>query len=283
MSKDLERSLKDRIKAIAKSQNRAFNDVWKALALERFLARLARSERLDRFIFKGGFLLSKYMRLGRETADIDFSLKATEGSVESVKAVIQEILALPYDDGFIFTDLNANEMRHPHMDYPGYEVSMVACLGQTRTKIRMDLGIGDEVVPEKKLLALLSLNDRPLFESEISIHVYPLSYIFAEKLEAIIYRGGTNSRMKDFYDLIVLSQFSGFDVRASTDVIRSVFTHRGTALPPKLSYDHQAIDTLSRGWKRFIGTLEDEFTKNMPKEFVDVVVKINELLQSQLD
>ena len=36
MSKDLERSLKDRIKAIAKTQNRAFNDLWKTLVLERF-------------------------------------------------------------------------------------------------------------------------------------------------------------------------------------------------------------------------------------------------------
>ena len=50
MSKNLERSLKDRIKAIAKAQNRAFNDVWKALALERFLARLARSDKLENFI-----------------------------------------------------------------------------------------------------------------------------------------------------------------------------------------------------------------------------------------
>ena len=40
MSKDLERSLKDRIKAIAKAENRAFNDIWKTLVLERFLSRL---------------------------------------------------------------------------------------------------------------------------------------------------------------------------------------------------------------------------------------------------
>lgn len=57
MSKDLERSLKDRIKAIAKAQNRAFNDLWKTLVLERFLVRLSRSDKLDQLIFKGGFLL----------------------------------------------------------------------------------------------------------------------------------------------------------------------------------------------------------------------------------
>lgn len=280
MSKDLERSLKDRIKTIAKVQNRAFNDLWKTLALERFLARLARSDKLDRFIFKGGFLLSKYLRLGRETADLDFSLTSTEGSVESVRALIEGIIIVPSEDGFSFQELTVEETRRPHMDYPGYEVSATACLGQTRTKIRMDLGIGDEVVPEKKSLALLAHNNKPLFESEISIQVYPLSYIFAEKLEAIIYRGGTNSRMKDFYDIIVISKLPDFDLKASASAVGSVFEHRKTALPKRLSYDQQAIDVLSRGWKRFIGTLEDEFAENMPKAFMEVVAKIEALLHA---
>ena len=123
MSKDLERSLKDRIKAIAKAQNRAFNDLWKTLVLERFLARLSRSDRLDQLIFKGGFLLSKYLRLGRETADLDFSLKNTNGSMESIRALIEEIIALPGDDGFTFTEVSVEQMNHPHMQYAGYEVS----------------------------------------------------------------------------------------------------------------------------------------------------------------
>ena len=280
MSKDLERSLKDRIKAIAKAQNRAFNDLWRTLALERFLARLARSDKLDRFVFKGGFLLSKYLRLGRETADLDFSLTKTAGSIESVKALIEEILSLPYDDGFNFENLAVEEMRHPHMDYPGYGVTTIAFLGQTRTTISMDLGIGDQVAPEKRSLALLSLNNKPLFESEISIQVYPLSYIFAEKLEAIVYRGGTNSRMKDFYDVIVISKLQDFNLKASAAVVGSVFEHRKTVLPTKLSYDQQAIDVLSRDWKRFIGTLEDEFAENVPEEFMEVIAKIEDLLHA---
>lgn len=278
MSKDLERSLKDRIKAIAKAQNRAFNDVWKALALERFLARLARSDKLDNFIFKGGFLLGKYLRLGRETIDLDFSLTGTEGTVDAIGAIIIEILSLPYDDGFTFEGLEVEEMSHPHMNYPGYEVRTTACLGQTRTKIRMDFGIGDQVVPEKKTLPLLALNDKPLFESEISIQAYPLSYIFAEKLEAVVYRGGTNSRMKDFYDLMMFAQLADFNPKDHADIVLSVFEHRGTALPATLSYDTEAVETMSRNWKRFIGALEDEFQANVPAEFSVVIDKIENLL-----
>lgn len=278
MSSDLERSLKDRIRAIAKSQERVFNDVWKALCLERFLVRLARSNELDRFVFKGGFLLSKYLRLGRETADLDFSLRLTEGSAESVGRIIDAILTVPYDDGFSFLEPAVEEVRHPHMDYPGYDVSLVACLGRTKTKIRVDLGIGDTVVPERKTIALLALNDKPLFESEISMQVYPLSYIFAEKLEAIVYRGGTNSRMKDFYDLLALSNLVEFDPCANADVIKSVFAHRGTTLPRRLEFDKAASENLSRSWKRFVRSLEEEFQQNVPVAFAEVVKKIDQIL-----
>lgn len=53
-----EQALKDRLKVIANSERRTFNDVWRELALERFLVRLSKSEYRDKFIFKGGMLLS---------------------------------------------------------------------------------------------------------------------------------------------------------------------------------------------------------------------------------
>lgn len=278
MSNDLERSLKDRIRAIAKVQNRAFNDLWKTLVLERFLTRLSRSDRLDQLIFKGGFLLSKYLRLGRETADLDFSLKNTNGSMESIRALIEEIIALPGDDGFTFAEVSVEQMNHPHMQYAGYEVSAIAILGQTRTVIRIDLGIGDHVHPESRSIELLALNNKPLFESDISLQVYPLSYIFAEKLEAVVYRGGTNSRMKDFYDLIVLSQLHDFNPYEPTNVIQAVFQHRGTTIPTNLYYDAEAIVNLSRNWRRFVGALEEEFQGKVPAEFSEVVQAIDQVL-----
>ena len=279
MSKDLERSLKDRIKAIAKAQNRAFNDLWKTLVLERFLVRLSRSDQLDHLIFKGGFLLSKYLRLGRETADLDFSLKQAAASIESVRELVEEILDTQIGDGFIFTEVTVSEMNHPHMEYPGYEVSAIACLGQTRTAIRIDLGIGDKVSAETRSIELLALNNKPLFESEISLQVYPLTYIFAEKLEAVVYRGGTNSRMKDFYDILLISGLPEFDLKDFDPIVRSVFDHRKTAFTTKLEYDDQAIEVLSRSWRRFLGALEEEFSEHVPSEFKEVVLKINAVLE----
>ena len=66
-----EQALKERIKYIANSENRKFNQVWRNLILERLLIRLARSSYNNQLIFKGGLLLSYYIKLGRETRDMD--------------------------------------------------------------------------------------------------------------------------------------------------------------------------------------------------------------------
>lgn len=66
-----EQALKARLKHIGKEKGKSFNEVWKLLVLERFLARLSSSEYSDKFIFKGGLLLSYYLTIGRETIDID--------------------------------------------------------------------------------------------------------------------------------------------------------------------------------------------------------------------
>jgi len=270
MSRDLERSLKDRIKLIAKAQNRPFNDIWKTLILERFLARLSRSSKLDQMIFKGGFLLSKYLRLGRETIDLDFSVKNTPVSADIIKTLIKEILEIENNDGFVFTDLKAQEVSHLHMNYPGYEVSAVACLGQTKTAVRIDLGVGDRVGPESMIIQLLSHNRQPLFEDTISLRVYPLTYIFAEKLETIVYRGGSNGRMKDFYDILMISELENFRLAEIQEVVRSVFAHRSTPLAVALDYDDQAIKVLSANWQRFLRALQPEFSKELPYNFSDV-------------
>lgn len=65
MTADLEKSLKSRLRALAKETGRDPADLWQNLILERFLVRLAQSSYRERFILKGAVLLSKYIELGR--------------------------------------------------------------------------------------------------------------------------------------------------------------------------------------------------------------------------
>lgn len=74
-------ALKDRLQAVARERNLRFNACWKQLLLERFLARLAGSAYTHKLIFKGGFLLSYLIEIGRETKVLSLSYqKALAGA-----------------------------------------------------------------------------------------------------------------------------------------------------------------------------------------------------------
>jgi predicted nucleotidyltransferase component of viral defense system len=85
MTSDLEKSFKAKLRAIAKEKNRDPADLWQHLTLERFLVRLAKSKFRERFVLKGGILLSKYIEIGRETTDlldfVHFLASRSEGGV----------------------------------------------------------------------------------------------------------------------------------------------------------------------------------------------------------
>jgi hypothetical protein len=53
----------------------------------------------------------------------------------------------------------------------------------------------------------------------------------AEKFEAMVRLGVANSRMKDFYDVWLMSRLFEFDGRPLCDAIRNTFRQRSTPLP----------------------------------------------------
>ena len=98
-----ETALKERIRSVAKDKGINFNEVWKQLLLERFLARLSRSKHHEHFIFKGGMLLAQRMEIGRETTDLDFLMTRLKSEVPTIEAAFHEIIAVATSDGFGFS------------------------------------------------------------------------------------------------------------------------------------------------------------------------------------
>ena len=98
-----EQALKERIKYIAHSEGRVFNQVWRILILERLLVRLSHSPYSEQFIFKGGLLLSYYITLGRETKDADFTAKEQNINAFQIEKAFQEIVKVNVKDGFSYT------------------------------------------------------------------------------------------------------------------------------------------------------------------------------------
>jgi len=175
-------TLIDRVHKVAKEKNISFNECWRQLLLARFLARLSRSEYSHKFIFKGGFLLSYMMKIGRETTDLDFLLTKMNGNEAEIKDATQKIASVSLGDGFTFLYETIEPLEQPHMNYPGYRVTLKTTFGNMKDKIQIDVGIGDIVKPVERAFHLFEYKGKPFFESEISLLVYPPETIFAEKM-----------------------------------------------------------------------------------------------------
>jgi len=110
-----EQALKARLKNIAEIENQTFNEVWRKLILERMLVRIYRSKHSDKFIFKGGLLLSHYLDIGRETKDIDFLATLMEVTAPNIEIAFNDICAVKMSDNFIFSYSNMTKLEQPHM------------------------------------------------------------------------------------------------------------------------------------------------------------------------
>ena len=241
--------------------------------------RLANSKHRDHFVLKGGILLSKYIELGRETNDLDFLARRLTSEVAGIKNIFEEIAKIDLKDGFSFQEIIVSELTHPHMGYPGVEASMIAYFGRTRFKVVIDIGFGDIVEAVEYSIPLITYSKGFLFENNVKLSCYPKEFIFAEKLETIIFRGSFNSRMKDFHDLYSMISSSQLPLFHNLEgVIRDVFKHRETPLTLPITYAQDEMKQLQKLWSEYIKNLRAENAENLPKIMAQVIARINEWL-----
>ena len=106
-------------------------------------------------------------------------------------------------------------------------VTLFARVTSARVRLQVDVGFGDAVTPAAAMVDFPPLLDFPAPR----LRAYPRETVVAEKLEAMVKLGLANSRMKDFYDLVVLAQLFEFDGTLLVKAIRATFERRGTPLP----------------------------------------------------
>jgi len=276
-----EQALKDRLQAIAKEKGIPFNSCWKQLLLERFLTRLEQSSHANKLIFKGGFLLAYMMKIGRETVDLDFLLtrmKAGEGTIEQI---CREIAEIPLDDGFTFSFASIELLSQPHMDYPGYRVTLNTFFAKMKDKIHIDIGVGDVVEPQHREIKLFQYRGKPFFEDAISLLVYPIETIFAEKLETVLSKGSKNSRMKDYHDLLLLVRSKALlESKKLKEALAKTFENRGTTLSA-IQFDAGGLKSLQKLWTAHLHGLGDIAKElALPKDIETVIEEINHRIKS---
>jgi hypothetical protein len=230
--------------------------------IERFLVRLCR------------VLLAKHFDIGRETSDLDFSVTNLSNHPSVLQPIIEEVIRIDVGDGFAFTNVVITPLEQFHMHYAGARMRIDVNFGRARFPLFVDLGFGDLVKPHSERMSLLFNSKGPLFEASVEINCYPLEFVLAEKLETAVYRGAENSRMKDYHDLLTLTQRkSGVRGLEAEKAIVAVFQHRNTALRLPLPVDPGSTEVLQAYWTPYLKTLAHP--DSLPRAIETVLSIIN--------
>ena len=221
--------------------------------MERFLERISLSEYRDKFILKGGMLVAAMVGLdARSTMDIDATVKGVAVGIEEVDNMIASIISVPVDDGVEFRVKRISEIMD-EAEYPGIRVSMETEFDGVITPLKIDISTGDAITPrEVRYSFKLMLEDR-----SIEIWAYNLETVLAEKLETVVSRATTNTRMRDFYDLHILSQLHGqsivpADLRAALiATARKRSTEKYLADAPAAFDEVEADPNMEKLWRAY--------------------------------
>ncbi len=115
-------------------------------------------------------------------------------------------------------------------------------------RVHLDIGFGIKLPVNIPRAEMSSVTEDDNYR--VSWSVYPLEFIFAEKLQTLVMRGSANSRAKDVYDMWRISELQQ-DQKALASAITNVFAERKTAIPADLPGFVAGLDTLvlSNAWK----------------------------------
>jgi predicted nucleotidyltransferase component of viral defense system len=226
---NLPASIRQRLLNLSRDRGGDFNLTLTRYGTERLLYRLSQSELADHFVLKGALLLSLWTdRLQRPTRDIDL-LGYGDSSQEALTQLFQDICVADVQaDGLMFhpDTVRVTEIRD-NQEYGGQRVQMTATLGNARINLQVDIGFGDVITPGTDDVVYPSLLGLP----PPRLRAYPRETVIAEKLEAMVVLGMVNSRMKDFYDVWMISRELQFDGRTLARAIQATFQRRRTELP----------------------------------------------------
>lgn len=165
----------------------------------------------------------------RPTGDLDL-LGHGPSDPEAITHLFQQICQVEYlTDGIVYdaARIRVDTVREDD-EYQGVRVTLRAFIGKTEIPVQVDIGFGDHVYPSPGQREFpVMLDDLPA----PTILMYPPETVIAEKLEAAIRFGETNGRIKDFYDLWVISRTFRFDLATLAEAIRGTLARRGTDIP----------------------------------------------------
>ena len=193
------------LKALVRNKSRGDNakamTLIRNFVMERFLERMSLSDYCGNLILKGGLLVASMVGLdNRATMDIDTTIRNYDLSAEDVVKMVEDIIAIPLDDGIRFA-VKRVESIMDEAEYPGIRFKLEAALDTMKTPLKIDISTNDVITPRE-----VNYEYKLMFEDRsIPLLAYNLETVLAEKMETVISRGTINTRMRDYYDLMILN------------------------------------------------------------------------------
>ena len=190
-------SLKAKASNLSSSTNIPNKYLIQEFMFEALLKRISASDYKNKFIIKGGLLLSSIFGVNlRSTMDLDTTIKGLSLDKNTIIKVINEIISIDLEDNIKFEIENIKDIREEEL-YSGFNVNLKAEFDGLKTNLMIDITTGDVITYKE-----IEYNYMTLFDNEIiNIKSYNYETILAEKYESIISRNIDNTRMKDYYDL----------------------------------------------------------------------------------
>ena len=196
---------KDSLKALANNLSKKINIptqyIIQNFMFESLLKRISKSKYKEKFIIKGGLLLSSFFGVDmRSTMDMDATIKGLPLDEKTILKVIEEIIHIDINDGIDMEIVSIKDIRTEEK-YSGYKVNILARFDGLKNNLLIDITTGDIITYKE-----IEYSYKTIFDAEkIDIMSYNFETIIAEKYESIISRNIDNTRMKDYYDLYMFT------------------------------------------------------------------------------
>ena len=278
--KNIVASVHQRLLNKAKESSRPFNELLQYFAIERFIYRLSKSPYADRFILKGALMFSAWCGpASRPTMDIDL-LGKIDNRLEVITAAIKDVCLMDVKaDGISFNAETVETVRITEdAEYEGVRVRVQGGIGNARVSIQIDIGFGDVIIPNPSKVSYPTILDFPAPE----LKGYTMESTIAEKFQAMFKLGVLNSRMKDFYDIWVLSRTFDFKGGILAKAVEKTFEKRNTPVNLDAALFDPSFGKDGDKNVQWQGFIRKTKLINAPESFEDVIAAVVKLFLEPL-
>lgn len=229
-------SLLDRLKNSSKRTGVPMPMTLRKYAYDRLLDLMVKNGTADSFCLKGGVLLGTLFEgnVYRPTNDLDFNGLDRGLRIEHLHQIVGDTCRThDGEDGLTFDISAIKVLKDRDEVIPGGKLAFDARIGATRIPLRIDVGYGNVITPDARPLLIQTI--LPDLIAPIPFQAYPLETIISEKIHAMSRHGAQNTRIKDYFDIYIMSQSFEFDGEELAAAIANTFDQHGDVIPSVFS------------------------------------------------